>query len=72
MLSSWIPGLISSGSLLIAAPPEIPIVEAAAQVGVKAYPVGRITSEDKPMLIEPLPGRAVSSRCRRKMSCGGS
>ncbi|NLY52074.1 MAG: AIR synthase [Firmicutes bacterium] len=46
-------GLISSGSLLITAPPEIPIVEAAAQVGVKAYPVGRITSEDKPMLIEP-------------------
>ncbi|NLY29832.1 MAG: AIR synthase [Firmicutes bacterium] len=44
-------GLISSGSLLITAPPGIPIVEAAAEVGVNAYPVGEITTGDKSILI---------------------
>ncbi len=46
-------GLISSGSLLIIAPPRSPIVEAAAAVGVAAYPVGHITAEDRAVLISP-------------------
>jgi hydrogenase expression/formation protein HypE len=37
-------GLISSGSLLITAPSDIPVVEAVARAGVKAYPVGMVTN----------------------------
>ena len=43
-------GLISSGSLLITAPPNAPIVEAVAEVGVKAYPVGQVTAKTRELL----------------------
>ncbi|NMB12887.1 MAG: hypothetical protein GX977_11470, partial [Firmicutes bacterium] len=43
-------GLISSGSLLITAPPHVPIVAAVAKVGVKAYPVGQVTAEIRELL----------------------
>jgi len=45
--------LISSGSLLITAPPQVSIVEAVARVGAKAYPVGRVAAAAEPVLILP-------------------
>jgi hydrogenase expression/formation protein HypE len=46
-------GLISSGSLLITAPPEVPVVEAVRQVGVTAYPVGEVTEAEKRIMVSP-------------------
>jgi hydrogenase expression/formation protein HypE len=51
-------GLISSGSLLITAPPHAPIAEAVAKVGVKAYPVGLVTSQTRELIF------ADGSRCQ--------
>ena len=53
-------GLISSGSLLIAAPPHVPLQEAVGRVGVKAYPVGRVTTGNRELVFpdghrRPLP-----------------
>ena len=44
-------GLISSGSLLITAAPDVPIVEAVAKVGVRAYPVGRVTTSTRNLVL---------------------
>lgn len=43
-------GLISSGSLVITAPSDAPIVEAVARVGVKAYPVGMVTNGTRELI----------------------
>jgi len=44
-------GLISSGSLLITAPPHVPLIEAVAQVGVRAFQVGKITSGTRDLIL---------------------